>query len=176
MTFLASISPRRLRRYAPLPLHGQAAGLPGDRRGDGGTAQDHQVSCAGQHPQLRQDADGGHAKAVQAAEIRLRLSGGPRLLPGHAPGINFPIFDGCSSCNLVFFPLQDIVQYPDARTELFHNFREFGNAILFCLMVEQALSQEEVMDLLHAAPFQNILPKPHCKGNFVTFFPFSEFE
>ncbi len=93
-----------------------------------------------------------------------------------------PIFDGCPSCNLVFFFLQDIVQYPDARTELFHNFREFGNAILFCLMVEQALSQEEVMDLLHAAPFQNILPKPHCKGNFVTyfffvtFFPFPEFK
>ncbi len=61
--------------------------------------------------------------------------------------------------------LQDIVQYPDARTELFHNFREFGNALLFCLMIEQALSQEEVMDLLHAAPFQNILPKPFCKGD-----------
>ena len=27
----------------------------------------------------------------------------------------------------------------------------------------QALSQEEVMDLLHAAPFQNILPRPFCK-------------
>ena len=60
--------------------------------------------------------------------------------------------------------LQDIVQYPDARTELFHNFRELGNAILFCLLMEQALSQEEVMDLLHAAAFQNILPRPFCKG------------
>lgn len=59
--------------------------------------------------------------------------------------------------------LQDIVQYPDARTELFHNFRELGNAVLFCLLMEQALSQEEVMDLLHAAPFQNILPRPFCK-------------
>ena len=59
--------------------------------------------------------------------------------------------------------LQDIVQYPDARTELFHNFREFGNIVLFCLMMEQSLSQEEVMDLLHAAPFQNILPRPFCK-------------
>ena len=59
--------------------------------------------------------------------------------------------------------LLDIVQYPDARTELFHNFREFGNAVLFCLLIEQALSQEEVCDLLHAAPFQNILPRPFCK-------------
>ena len=68
--------------------------------------------------------------------------------------------------NLISFQatLQDIVQFPDARTELFHNFREFGNAVLFCLMMEQALSQEEGMDLLHAAPFQNILPRPHCKG------------
>ncbi|XP_046394058.1 cytoplasmic FMR1-interacting protein isoform X2 [Ischnura elegans] len=59
--------------------------------------------------------------------------------------------------------LNDIVQYPDAKTELFHNFREFGNTILFCLLMEQALSQEEVCDLLHAAPFQNILPRPYCK-------------
>lgn len=59
--------------------------------------------------------------------------------------------------------LNDIVQYPDARTELFHNFREFGNIILFCLLMEQALSQEEVCDLLQAAPFQNILPRPFCK-------------
>lgn len=64
--------------------------------------------------------------------------------------------------------LNDIVQYPDARTELFHSFREFGNTILFCLLMEQALSQEEVCDLLHAAPFQNILPRPYCKGMFNT--------
>ena len=56
------------------------------------------------------------------------------------------------------------MQYPDARTELFHNFRELGNAVLFCLLMEQSLSQEEVMDLLHAAAFQNILPRPFCKG------------
>lgn len=30
--------------------------------------------------------------------------------------------------------------------------------------MEQALSQEEVCDLLQAAPFQNILPRPFCKG------------
>lgn len=31
------------------------------------------------------------------------------------------------------------------------------------MLVEQLLSQEEVCDLQHAAPFQNILPTPHCK-------------
>ena len=30
-------------------------------------------------------------------------------------------------------------------------------------MIEQSLSQDEVCDLLHAAPFQNILPRPFCK-------------
>ncbi|XP_050079381.1 cytoplasmic FMR1-interacting protein [Anopheles maculipalpis] len=59
--------------------------------------------------------------------------------------------------------LVDIVQYPDAKTELFQSFREMGNSLLFCLLIEQALSQEEVCDLLHAAPFQNILPRPFCK-------------
>ncbi|KAI5635910.1 cytoplasmic fragile-X interacting family domain-containing protein [Phthorimaea operculella] len=58
--------------------------------------------------------------------------------------------------------LTDIVQYPDARTELFHAFRELGNIILFTQLIEQALSQEEVTDLLHAAPFQNILPRPYA--------------
>ena len=57
--------------------------------------------------------------------------------------------------------------YADARTELFQHFREMGNAILFCLLMEQALSQEEVCDLLHAAPFQNILPRPYCKGKYI---------
>jgi len=60
--------------------------------------------------------------------------------------------------------LTDIVQYPDAKTELFQSFREFGNSIIFCLLIEQALSQEEVCDLLHAALFQNIFPRPFCKG------------
>ncbi|XP_047741717.1 cytoplasmic FMR1-interacting protein isoform X2 [Hyalella azteca] len=59
--------------------------------------------------------------------------------------------------------LQDIISYADARTELFHQFREMGNALLFCLLIEQSLTQEEVCDLLQAAPFQNILPRPFCK-------------
>jgi cytoplasmic FMR1 interacting protein len=61
--------------------------------------------------------------------------------------------------------LNDIVQYPDAKMDLFQHFREVGNALLFCLLIEQSLSQEEVCDLLHAAPFQNIFPRPFCKGN-----------
>lgn len=68
--------------------------------------------------------------------------------------------------------LNDIVQYPDARADLFHHFRELGNALLFCLLIEQSLTLEEVCDLLQAAPFQNILPRPYCKGDVCFFFPF----
>ncbi|KAF4078796.1 hypothetical protein AMELA_G00185560 [Ameiurus melas] len=59
--------------------------------------------------------------------------------------------------------LKDIVEYAELKTVCFQNLREVGNAVLFCLLSEQSLSQEEVCDLLHAAPFQNILPRIHVK-------------
>ncbi|PHT96455.1 Cytoplasmic FMR1-interacting protein 1 [Capsicum chinense] len=58
--------------------------------------------------------------------------------------------------------LNDIVQYPDARTELFHNFRELGDIILFCLLMEQTLVGN--VQIVHTGAFQNILPRPFCKG------------
>jgi len=57
----------------------------------------------------------------------------------------------------------NVVEYSRTRTDLFHNLRELGNAILFCLKIEQALSQEEIRDLLHASPFQKVLPRPVFK-------------
>uniref|UniRef100_UPI00358DFFAE cytoplasmic FMR1-interacting protein 2-like n=1 Tax=Myxine glutinosa TaxID=7769 RepID=UPI00358DFFAE len=59
--------------------------------------------------------------------------------------------------------LKDIVEYAELKTDVFQSLREVGNAILFCMLIEQSLSQEEVCDLLHAAPFQNILPRIHIK-------------
>uniref|UniRef100_A0A671RLV5 Cytoplasmic FMR1-interacting protein n=1 Tax=Sinocyclocheilus anshuiensis TaxID=1608454 RepID=A0A671RLV5_9TELE len=59
--------------------------------------------------------------------------------------------------------LKDIVEYAELKTVCFQSLREVGNALLFCLLSEQSLSQEEVCDLLHAAPFQNILPRVHVK-------------
>ena len=35
--------------------------------------------------------------------------------------------------------LNDLIQYPDMRTEVFQIFREVGNAIVFCMLIEQAL-------------------------------------
>ncbi|CAG9790598.1 unnamed protein product [Diatraea saccharalis] len=85
------------------------------------------------------------------------------VMPRHC---KLPRYDYGSNGVLGYYHAQltDIVQYPDARTELFHAFRELGNIILFCMLIEQALSQEEVTDLLHAAPFQNILPRPYTAG------------
>jgi len=59
------------------------------------------------------------------------------------------------------------VQYPDAKLELFQHFRKVGNALISCLLIEQSLSQNEVCDLLHAAPFQNIFPRPFVDGKHV---------
>lgn len=39
--------------------------------------------------------------------------------------------------------LNDMIQYPDLRTEVFQSFREIGNAIIFCLLVEQSLVSVE---------------------------------
>ena len=39
--------------------------------------------------------------------------------------------------------LNDMIQYPDLRTEVFQSFREIGNAVLFCLLVEQSLVRND---------------------------------
>lgn len=46
----------------------------------------------------------------------------------------------------------------------FQVLRELGNIIVFCLQLELALAQEEVTDLLMAAPFTNALPRPSAKS------------
>ena len=76
-----------------------------------------------------------------------------------------PLYDYGSSGILSYYQgkLRDIIQYPEVKTNFFQSFREIGNGLLFCLLIEQNLSQEEVSDLLQAAPFQNILPRPFCK-------------
>lgn len=76
-----------------------------------------------------------------------------------------PLYD-YGSCGILSYyqgKLRDIIQYPEVKTNFFQSFREIGNGLLFCLLIEQNLSQEEVSDLLQAAPFQNILPRPFCK-------------
>ena len=38
-----------------------------------------------------------------------------------------------------FAQLDDLNQYPDLRTDVFQEFRETGNFIIFCLLIEQNL-------------------------------------
>ena len=53
--------------------------------------------------------------------------------PLHLPGI------------LEFFhhQLKDIIEYAELKTDVFQSLREVGNAILFCLLIEQALVSPE---------------------------------
>ena len=57
----------------------------------------------------------------------------PLSLPLHLPGI------------LEFFhhQLKDIIEYAELKTDVFQSLREVGNAILFCLLIEQALVSPE---------------------------------
>jgi cytoplasmic FMR1 interacting protein len=72
------------------------------------------------------------------------------------------------------------MNYSDLQPKVFQSFRELGNAVLFCLMLEQSLvlmiiippsekrnlssclqSGREVVELNLAALFQHIIPKPY---------------
>lgn len=48
---------------------------------------------------------------------------------------------------------------------MFQAFKELGNSVIFALLLEKALGQQEVVDILQAAPFQNMYPRPYVKGN-----------
>lgn len=39
--------------------------------------------------------------------------------------------------------LKDIIEYAELKTDVFQSLREVGNAILFCLLIEQALVSPE---------------------------------
>lgn len=89
-----------------------------------------------------------------------------KTLQGAMPKVcKLPLYDYGSTGVLEYYQaqLKDVIHFPDVKTTMFQLFREMGNAILFCMLIEQSLSQEEVCDLLQAAPFQNILPAPFCK-------------
>lgn len=61
----------------------------------------------------------------------------PLTLPLHLTGI------------LEFFhhQLKDIIEYAELKTDVFQSLREVGNAILFCLLIEQALVSPKPQEL-----------------------------
>uniref|UniRef100_A0A2K5F0P4 Cytoplasmic FMR1-interacting protein n=1 Tax=Aotus nancymaae TaxID=37293 RepID=A0A2K5F0P4_AOTNA len=49
--------------------------------------------------------------------------------------------------------LKDIIEYAELKTDVFQSLREVGNAILFCLLIEQALKQQ-ICSLNATAPWR----------------------
>ncbi|EDO41734.1 predicted protein, partial [Nematostella vectensis] len=88
-----------------------------------------------------------------------------QLIEGMPKKCGLPRYEYGSTGVLEYYHanLEPIMQYPELRVNVYQGFREIGNAVLFALLVEMQLSQEEVIDLLHAAPFQGIIPRPYLK-------------
>ena len=63
------------------------------------------------------------------------------LLGVMPPICKLPRFDYGSPGVLEYYQhqLKDIIEYSELKTLVFQNFREVGNALLFCLMIEQNL-------------------------------------
>ncbi|KAK3576874.1 hypothetical protein CHS0354_012929 [Potamilus streckersoni] len=76
-------------------------------------------------------------------------------------GLTLFSYGSIGALSKYYAQLVDIIQHPDLRTETFHWFRVLGNAIVFFLLMEQAIHQEEICDLRQAGAFNNIIPPPH---------------
>ena len=59
--------------------------------------------------------------------------------------------------------LRDILGFSDMKTQVFHYFREIGNGLIFVQLIERALNQQEMHDMIQAAPFRRQLPRIHIK-------------
>ena len=49
------------------------------------------------------------------------------------------------------------------KTQVFHYFREIGNGLIFVQLIERALNQQEMHDMIQAAPFRRQFPRIHIK-------------
>ncbi|XP_019857906.1 PREDICTED: cytoplasmic FMR1-interacting protein 2-like, partial [Amphimedon queenslandica] len=89
------------------------------------------------------------------------------LVAGLPQKCKLPFFQYGSKGVLGFYLAQlgPVIQYKDLRTDVFQAFKELGNAVIFSLLLEKALGQQEVVDILQAAPFQNLYPKPYVKDD-----------
>ncbi|TMS38737.1 hypothetical protein L596_005392 [Steinernema carpocapsae] len=107
----------------------------------------------------------------ELVKLSNHLVNGP--LKGHAQRLmdlmptvcKMPIYDYGSPAVLEYYlhHLKGVLNYPELKRDFFQVLREFGNIILFCMQLEIALGQEEIADLLCAAPFTNVIPKPEAK-------------
>ncbi|VDM62490.1 unnamed protein product [Angiostrongylus costaricensis] len=63
-----------------------------------------------------------------------------------------------------FHHLDGVGKYNELKGEFCQDLRELGNIILFCQQLELGMAQEEVQDLLAAAAFTNVIPKPPARN------------
>lgn len=56
--------------------------------------------------------------------------------------ITFLLFNLTGILEFFHHQLKDIVEYAELKTVCFQNLREVGNAVLFCLLIEQSLVGE----------------------------------
>jgi cytoplasmic FMR1 interacting protein len=88
------------------------------------------------------------------------------LVEGMPQKCKLPFYQYGSKGVLGFYlaQLAPVIQHKDLRTDVFQAFTELGNSVIFALLLEKALGQQEVIDILQAAPFQNMYPRPYVKG------------
>lgn len=81
------------------------------------------------------------------------------LTEGMPKKCKLPAFDYGSVGAMGFFQLRlkEIMAYRDLQTEVFHAFRQIGNAVVIFQMLEESLMREEVADLRQALPFQAVV-------------------
>jgi cytoplasmic FMR1 interacting protein len=87
------------------------------------------------------------------------------LVEGMPQKCKLPFYQYGSKGVLGFYlaQLAPVIQHKDLRTDVFQAFTELGNSVIFALLLEKALGQQEVIDILQAAPFQNMYPRPYVK-------------
>ncbi|KAL5258591.1 hypothetical protein ACHWQZ_G009162 [Mnemiopsis leidyi] len=87
------------------------------------------------------------------------------LKEGMPPELNRPRFEYGPIGVFEFYhtKLESIFRYSELTTNVFQTIREIGNFVLFTMIIEQVMSEEEIMDLLQASPFLGIMPRPVVK-------------
>lgn len=81
--------------------------------------------------------------------------------------MNKMIFFGLGVLQYYVHHNKDVLNYAPLKKELCQCLRELGNVLVFCMELELALAQEEMMDLLSAAAFTSVIPKPSAKSFYI---------
>lgn len=83
---------------------------------------------------------------------------------GAGAGPETPTLTSAATGILEFFhhQLKDIVEYAELKTVCFQNLREVGNAVLFCLLIEQSLVSSQFSPFPHGGQGCSLLGTKDC--------------